>query len=224
MDKQWHELTVLVPAGAEYSAVKKGLRHTAGALPEIIAVPAGQAITPFVKSLVRGNRLTENVLMMGLGGGLCGDGDIGQGVLLKQVWHAVGEPTVLSCNHGLTQQIAARLSEASVATGVMCDRVVTTAVEKRVLGDRYHAQVVDMESFSLLQALPNHSVAILRVISDRAEQDLPDITQAIRPDGSLDAVNMAVSFAKRPVAALRLITASLQALRQLTKVAECLFQ
>jgi hypothetical protein len=87
--------------------------------------------------------------------------------------------------------------------------------EKRRLGDRYRADVVDMESAVCWPPCPQAKVAILRVISDDCSHDLPDIAGAIGPDGSLRADTLARSFLKRPIAALKFISGSLQALKTL---------
>lgn len=219
------ELTVLVPAGAEYKAVKKGLGRVKHS-PSLIEVPAGQAVGEFVASLASSNKLETNVLLMGLGGGLSAECEVGRSLLLKQVWNAANDSTngseVLDCDAQLTAQVSEQL-RVGVGVGVMCDRVVTSVQEKKDLGDRYQAQVVDMESFALLQALPQHNVAILRVISDSCDYDLPDISQAIRPDGSLNGGAMAISFAQRPIAAFRFINASLKGLSELETLTKKLF-
>ncbi|MFK8186121.1 MAG: hypothetical protein AB8B99_22315 [Phormidesmis sp.] len=209
-------LTVLAPAGAEYKAIEKGFRCAEHA-PTLIAVPAGQAVGKFAQSLERGNKLAANVLLIGLGGGLSTKCEVGSPLLLKQVWNATHQSVSLSCHEQLTAQISVRLS-TGIGVGVMCDRVITTVQEKLKLGDRYQAEVVDMESFSLLQALPHHNVAILRVISDSCDHDLPDISQAVRPDGSLNGVSMAMSFAKQPIAAIKFIKSSLTGLSQLQQI------
>ena len=214
-------VTVLVPAGAEYKAVKRGVKHAQHSL-DIVAVPAGKAVKEFVIELKKEKRIRENVLMMGLGGGLCAESAVGRSRLLKQVWSA-DDGSNLWTNDRLTMQIAAQLEDVSYGAGVMCNQVVTKAIDKKALGDRYQAQVVDMESFSLLQALPQHKVAILRVISDSCEHDIPNVTDAIRADGSLNAAALTLSFAQKPIAAIRFISSSLKGLNQLEKVAERLF-
>jgi len=215
------QLSILVPAGAEYKAVKKGVRSARTAY-EIIAVPAGQAITGYLRQLKKAQQLKKNVLLMGLGGGLVPDCAVGRSRLLSQVWDAsspASKSDSLSCDQMLSAQIAARLPETDTAIGAMSNQVLTTVAQKQALGDRYPAQVVDMESFSLLQTLPDHNVAILRIISDNCAHDLPNIAQAIRPNGSLDTTEMTIRFIQRPIAAARFIAASLKGLSQLEKIA-----
>lgn len=106
----------------------------------------------------------------------------------------------------------------------MCDRVITTVAEKKRLSDRYQADVVDMESAVLLDAMPQTRIAVLRVISDDCSHDLPDMSGAIGPDGSLRAGTLAQSFLKRPVAALKFISSSLQGLKVLEQSTFALFK
>lgn len=106
-----------------------------------------------------------------------------------------------------------------MARGVSCDRVITTLAEKRQLGDRYDAAVVEMEGTTLLRCLPDCPIAILRVISDDCHHELPDISAAIGADGSLNVMTLVLSFLRRPVAALRLIRGSLQGLKALEYLA-----
>ena len=82
-----------------------------------------------------------------------------------------------------------------------------------------------MESATVLDSLGRQaaSVAILRVISDDCRHSLPDISSAIRPDDSLQAVPLAISFLKQPLAAIRLIRGSLQSLQVLQAVTTELF-
>ena len=128
----------------------------------------------------------------------------------------------MTCDRALTAQLAERLGIAT-GIGVTCDRVITTAAEKKRLGDRYSASVVDMEGAVLLKALPDRAIAILRVISDDCREDLPDIAGAIAADGSLRPMTLALSFAKRPLLAIRFIKGSLKGLKALENMAFALF-
>ncbi len=216
---------ILVPAGAEYQAVMRGLKAVPHA-PPVVAVPAGPAaFRAFLESWAGRSRFANQaILLIGLGGSLSPQHSVGDGLLLEQVWDAAegGGAKGYQCDRTLTGELAQRLG-VPVGTGVMCDRVITTVTEKRQLGDRYQADVVDMESAVLLEALPQAKVAILRVISDDCSHDLPDIAGAIGPDGSLHADLLARSFLKRPIAALKFISGSLQAVKTLEQLTLTLF-
>ncbi len=212
--------TVLVPAGAEYKAVKRGLRKVENA-PQLIAIPAGpQGLKAFLRGWqapLRG----EGLLLLGLGGSLSADCGVGEAIALQKVW-SVASGEVFTCDAEMTERLARRL-EIKTGVGVSCDRVITSAAEKKQLGDRYSADVVDMEGAVLLEAL-SVPMAIVRVISDDCAGDLPDIGDAIAPDGSLKPIQMTLAFAQKPKAAIRLIGGSLTGLKELEQLAYRLFQ
>lgn len=211
---------ILVPAGAEYQAVIRGSKAVSNA-PLVIPIPAGPvAFRAFLESWEGRSRFADQeILLMGLGGSLSPQHSVGNAIVLGQVWDDVGdESQCFQSDRALVDSLAQRL-KVPIGTGVTCDRVITTAAEKRRLGDRYRADVVDMESAVLLQAMPQAKVAILRIISDDCSRDLPDIAGAIGPDGTLRADTLARSFLKRPIAALNFISGSLQALKTLEQLA-----
>ena len=208
--------TVLVPAGAEYQAVKSGLSRVQDA-PELVAIPAGQSVKTFLetRSIREGG-----ILLMGLGGSLTPELNVGNGIVIEKIWQEAGE--VFACDRALTAQLAERLGIAT-GVGVTCDRVITTVAEKKRLGDRYSASVVDMEGAVFLKALPDRAIAILRVISDDCREDLPDIAGAIAADGSLKPMTLTFSFIKRPLSAIRFVKGSLKGLKALENMAFALF-
>lgn len=220
---------VLVPAGAEYSAVKRGLRRVPNG-PRVIAIPAGPSgLRDFLKTWQEPSPIEDGgILLMGLGGSLCTHYSVGDSVVVSQVRNGFEDSheMLLQCDPKLSKFLATQL-EVEKGIGVTCDRVITQVEEKKRLCDRYNAQVVDMESFTLLQALRNHQsrhrVAILRVISDSCHHNLPDISKAIGPDGSLNIMVILLNFSKQPVAALRLIQGSLKGLKALETLVHRLF-
>ena len=218
---------VLVPAGAEHWAVKRGLSRVKD-VPQLVAIPAGpQGISRFLE--VWKERLQDsNVLLMGLGGGLSTEHPVGDALALRRVWNEFGGE-VFECDAELTGQVAERL-RCETGIGVTCDRVITTVKEKQGLGDRYHADVVDMESATLLKVFSKGpklglpKVAVLRVISDACDHDLPNISQAVSADGALDILLLFRQFATHPVAAIRFIRNALIGLSRLSKQARVLFE
>ncbi len=225
--------TIFVPAGAEYRAVKGAMKKALSkdrSNPRLVPIPAGpQAVRTFLSNWKDFSQLEGGVLLMGLGGSLSSDYAVGEGVMIEQIWRGFeGSGTnVAAADEALTRQIAQRLG-LSMGVGVTCDRVITTVREKQQLGDRYGGQVVDMEGFSLLEELsrlaPKCSVAMLRVISDGCDRDLPDISNAIRSDGSLSPWAIARSFATQPIAARRLVSGSLKGLKALNHITKRLLE
>lgn len=226
-NEHWPIQVLLVPAGAEYQAVQQGLKKVPDA-PDLVAIPAGpQALQAFLEKWEdRQHRISGGVLLLGLGGSLTSKYDLGATVILTTVWNDFhdNETEPHTCDRPLIDWLAQRLPEAALGTGVTCDHVVTTAVEKQLLRDRYQADVVDMESSVFLTQNPGGKLAVLRVISDDCEHDLPDISTAIGSDGSIQPLPLALKFVQRPLAAARLIRGSLRGLKTLEKMTMQLFQ
>lgn len=222
---------VLVPQGAEYQTVSRVLKGLPMA-PLVISVPAGPAaLGAFLAAWPERSRwASATLLLMGLGGSLSPDLTVGTGLLLEKVWHhsAKPNPAIYHCDQYLVTALSQHLAAAQarpyqLVDAVTCNRIITTVKEKRMLGDRYSAAVVDMESSVLLRALPQAQIAVLRVISDDCHHDLPDISKAIGPDGKLRSLRLARHFIRRPIAAARFIRGSLKGLKALEKTAIALF-
>jgi hypothetical protein len=187
---------ILVPRGPEYQAVLRGLarRDHAPAL-KAIAIPAGPAVKPWLTSTFHPEPGTQ-ILSVGLCGGLSDRLCVGTVVMY-------GAP-----------ELAASLGLQSVQ-GLTLDRVLCLAQEKRELAET--AEVVDMESQHILThgqacGLP---VRVIRVVSDDAQGDLPDLSGAIDLSGNLRIGALMGAFAKEPMGAVRLVRGSLRALKQL---------
>jgi hypothetical protein len=99
------------------------------------------------------------------------------------------------------------------------DRIVTRAREKRALGVQTGAHAADMESYALVERLRRAgvAVAVLRVASDGAAQDLPDLNAALDGSGRLENSALALAMLRDPLAALRMTRGALQALAALER-------
>jgi len=81
------------------------------------------------------------------------------------------------------------------------DAIAATAAEKRLLHERTGAMAVDMESHVAARVAVRQglSFASLRVISDRAEDDLPPAALVgMRPDGGMALGAVLASLARAP--------------------------
>lgn len=213
---------ILVPAGPEASAVRRG-RQGQSSSAEVIEIPAGPtAFSQFLSDAHMQRWLAgKQIVLMGLGGSLNTDYQVADSVLLETVLGNSGAGNIqpYGCDRTLTQFLSQHLPQVSRGIGITSDHVVTTVVEKQHLRNQHQADVVDMESAVLLQQLPTAQIAILRVISDNSHHPLPDISAAIAADGSLKSVPLGVAFIKQPWAALRLIRGSLKGLQVLEQLA-----
>ena len=97
--------------------------------------------------------------------------------------------------------------------------IVTRASEKRALAQRWGCHVCDMESLALLARLhrAGASVAILRVVSDGVDDNLPDLNAAVDAAGNLDGKALARASLLSPLAALRMTLGATTALRVLRR-------
>jgi hypothetical protein len=214
--------TILVPQGAEYKAVCRGLSGVSGSIPTVAAIPVG--MKPLLKYLHQGQFLApkSRVLIMGICGSLSDRYTVGNIVLYQD---CVYQGKLLECDRSFTTQLHSSLSEkVSLVKSMTSDRVIWSASEKRHLGETLAADVVDMEGFTALEFnAAEVSVAMLRVVSDNCQHDIPDLTPAINSDGFLKPFPLAVGMLRQPLAATRLIRGSLTALKVLEQVTNQLF-
>jgi hypothetical protein len=225
--------TILVPRGAECQAVRRGLGRKAAPYPRILAVPMGyQPLTAYLETWLQSQDFLQQppvgVLLLGLAGSLSPEYQIGDVTIYQGCTDAA--TTVASqyrpANPRLTALLeAALMGEASLVKGLTCDRLISSASEKVQLARQYQAGVVDMESAAALAALERVGipVAIARTISDACQQDLPDLTAAISPEGSLKPLPLGIAMLQRPVAAVQLIRGSLRGLKALESLVRKLY-
>ncbi|MEI6444711.1 MAG: phosphorylase [Nostocales cyanobacterium ELA583] len=221
---------ILAPRGAEYQAVCRGLGRVTSSPPHVLAIPMG--IEPVRQYLQQLTDYQENrILMMGLCGSLNKNYQVGDIVLYQNCFY---QGNLQECDNSFTADIHNQLGDhvslvkglTSDACGGRSQRIICTTTEKYQLHQKSAADVVDMEGYAFLeffQQLPKLQVAILRVVSDDAHHDIPNITSAISADGLLQPLPLAWALIRQPLAATRLITGSLKGLKALTAVTQLLF-
>lgn len=215
------QIALLVPRGAEYQAVRRGLtKKTDGIVLAPIAM--GQAAGDDLDTLL--TQPPACAIVLGLGGSLSPKYRPGD-VMVCSSCIELASGRQLSCDRALTHALLTALraipSMVTTATGLTSDRVVCTATEKQRLGERYGAAVVDMEGVWVLGQLQRHGIPVgmVRVISDDTRGDIPDLSRAIATDGALRPLALAGAMGRSPRAALRLIRGSLRGLAVLRQVA-----
>lgn len=207
---------IFVPQGAEYQAVCKGLASS-NSPPKVIAIPMG--ITPVTNYLKNYAFTDKKVLLMGLTGSLSPAYQVGNVVIYQSCAYIANNAQLLTknCDTELNQLLQQNLN-TKLVKGLTSDRLIYDAKEKQKLAQIYDVNVVDMEGIAILNKF--NSVAILRVISDNYNDNLPNLNSAISEEGKLDELKMAIAFLKQPFAAIKLIKNSLKALKNLTKITE----
>lgn len=215
--------TIVVPQGAEYQAVCQGLKQAHSQNIKVISIPIGTK--DVLQTLV--NRSFEfvspqQVIIMGLCGSLNSRQTVGDRILYRNCYDLTQD--CLDLDQNLTQRIQQKLL-LNLYTGLTSDRPICQAKEKFKLGNKYNAEVVDMEGYGYIKELQRQgmSIAMLRIVSDDVKGDIPDLSLAINENGSLDSLQMAISMIRKPLASIRLIKGSLTALGQLQRVTAELF-
>ena len=201
-------LVLLVCDGDELKAVQKGL-SCQNLSNQIIALPIGIDNVNQVLASIPINR--KQALLVGLGGGLSPQLQVGD-VVIYQSCSYVKEGKILhkSCDRFLTKQLQSKLN-GTLVRGLTIDQLVTSPAEKKSLYQKFNCEVVDMETYGVMNYFD--SVAVMRVISDSAIDSVPDLNSAITSEGKLDKMKMAIAFMKEPIKASKLIKNALASLK-----------
>ncbi len=216
---------ILVPQGAEEQAVRRGMRRAQANI-EILPLAMGsEATRRRLKAALRQGWLgdRQRLLVLGVAGSLTAQLRVGDGVVYQSVVGPDGEEIPLGEAGEMAlgvSRLMAQVPQLQPVKAVSCDRLIHQAPAKQALQAQTGAQVVDMEAAAIAQILVPLGIAIatVRVISDDAQGDLPDLSQATGADGQLQGGKMAIAFLRQPRAAVRLIRGSLQALQQLEAI------
>ncbi|ARV58108.1 phosphorylase [Nostocales cyanobacterium HT-58-2] len=225
---------ILVAQGAEYKSVCQGLNRLTVPTPPVFPIPMGpSAFTKYLEQWLQAKHLSHHpqprVLLMGLCGSLSPKYSIGQVVLCQSCIYPISEKnkkaSQLVCNLELTEILQKKLHDkVFMGMSLMSDRLICSANEKLQLGKTYGADVVDMEGYAALEVLSQLGIAVamLRVISDDARHNIPNLTNALN-NGSLQALPLAMGLLRQPIAATRLVSGSLKGLRTLQDLTTFLF-
>ena len=224
---------ILVPQGAEYKAVCRGLSQIHTQTPAVFAIPVGsEALIKYLPQWIHSeqirNQTPSQILVMGLCGSLNPRYTAGDIVLYENCIYRDKKGTNLieKCNPNFTTQLYKRLGEkASSVKALTSDSVIWSATQKQQLAQKSTADVVDMEGFTTLSFFnqTNTAVAMLRVISDDCNHNIPDLSKTISPSGNIQPLPLAIAMLRQPIAATRLIQGSLKGLKALEKVTKQLF-
>lgn len=213
---------ILVPQGAEYQAVRRGVGRAQ--LPTVVPIPVGPApLRRYLDTWQQADTIAgKKLLVMGLCGGLVPLHAIADTVLYRECLNRAEPGVALPCDATLSAWLQQKIAEAAMVSALTSDRLVSSVQEKRQLAQQYQAAVVDMEGFTALEVLQQAgaTVAMLRVVSDNAQHDLPDLAQSIDPSGTLRPLPLAWGMLRQPIAASRLIRGSLRGLKTLEAIAQ----
>lgn len=108
---------------------------------------------------------------------------------------------VIDGDAALLERLGQALPDAHRGGIAGSDTIAATVAQKRTLAERTGALAVDMESHVAARVAARHGLgfAALRVISDRAADDLPPAALVgMRPDGGMALGAVLASLARRP--------------------------
>ena len=175
------------------------------------------------------SRKPDAVLSIGLCGGLSRSLSEGKIVAYTACLSTHSTMPALTCSPAITDSIAALLKRAEIicdrVTGITSSRFATTPSEKLELAQS-GAFVVDMESYSILEAAhaANIPAAVIRVVSDTADFELPDFNQALNDVGVFDGRKALRVALRSPLRTAKLLNANRRAMRNLTKALETILK
>lgn len=164
----------------------------------------------------------DAVIVAGFAGALSPDLKTGDPLIYTRCFNARGannkeKPSArddfasIHCNSDLSKFIIDSLrnsgSKPREISGVAVERIITLSSEKLSLGAIYDAGAVDMESFDILSACSRSGIpaAVLRIVSDEALCDLPDLNRAVARDGRMHPGLMALAMLSAPVRSFRFV-------------------
>jgi adenosylhomocysteine nucleosidase len=137
-------------------------------------------------------------IVSGFAGALKSSAKLGNIVAPEKVQHHATRQTEICAPDLLTR--AFENGAMGIATLLTTDHVVNTAAEKNRLSA--FAEAVDMESFAILQAANKKNVpcAVLRVISDSFDRDMPaELDTIVDPQGHVKIAGVVRYVAKHPL-------------------------
>ncbi len=236
-------MMILVPSGAEARSVQRGLKKivvnsSVNSSVQILVIPAGAAVRDFLQNSTQDWSLVKQVLVMGLCGGLTDGVEVGQVGWYGSCQLSPGmapQPPFLDARKGYIlgepDRRDAFMSPQNWGLGGLMQWkaltttiVITSETEKRSLHAETGCDVVDMETFWIMDFMQGRGIAVtvVRVVSDEVNGDLPDLAQVFDATGALQPLALGLAFVRKPVAALRLIRGSIVALRKLEDCAAML--
>jgi len=178
----------------------------------ITVLKSGMGARGFAERLADHLRLNDYdaLIVTGFAGGLNTSLKSGDTVIYDLCYCEINNPALsIACDITLTKLIFDILQKSKPKSihgaGITVSRVLTGAREKIALGIQFNALAADMESYPVIAVCAERQlpVAVLRIISDSADADLPDFNTAIDSDGRINNWKMAATILRTPLSSMR---------------------
>ena len=185
-----------------------------------------------ITSVANGGRKPDAVLVIGLCGGLSPMLPERRIVAFSECLSTEATKPPLACSQTILHSVMDLLTSSNIrcdrVVGITSPRLATTRSERLTLAGS-GATVVDMESYSVLDAARAAGIpaAVIRVVSDSIDWELPDFNRALNDVGALDGRKALKVALGSPIRTARLLMANRRAMQSLAKaleiilVAEC---
>ena len=187
---------------------------------------AHEALRPWVGGNVSSatNSLAKPdfVLVIGLCGGLIPSIGESQVVSYSNCLSNGAPPELALCSESISRGLVELLNPRGIACqlvlGMTTQRIATRKNERATLACS-GASVVDMESYEILavSAAARVPAAVLRVVGDCFERELPDFNRALGTQGTLDGRKTMWIALGSPVRTVGLLAANKRAINQLAR-------
>ncbi len=155
-------------------------------------------------------RNTENdVLIVGISGALSPEISFGGTVICPEIVAETGDS--MTCDADLTARLEKHFAGSKTTfhrgRGVTTNRVICSTAEKRRLFETYGGLTVDMESHSILSTAHEFGlrVGVVRVVSDDARHDLPEMNAAFDADFNVRYLKMIAALVSSPIDSARFL-------------------
>ena len=156
--------TIVVPQGAEYQAVCRGL-NKANMNVRVVSIPIGMNdIEEIINNSIRSS---SSIAIAGLCGSLSKQYSVGDVVLYQDCWNLKGDRVY--SDRELNFKIQQKLG-IDLVSGLSCDRIIHRATEKLNLSKTYPVKVVDMAITFLQQ--PIAAIRLIIVILNRKHMNI----------------------------------------------------
>jgi nucleoside phosphorylase len=176
------------------------------------------------ESALGGTGKPDAILVIGLCGGLNASLEEGAIAAYDACVSTVDANGKLVCSAKITEAIFRLLQPSTPprrVVGVTSSRIATNRAERAALAE-HGADVVDMESYSIMTVAGNAGVpvVVLRVVADSLDRRLPDLNRALNDTGGLDGRKALGVALRSPVATVRLLSANKRAMQRLAGALE----